>query len=32
MAVTQCRDLGVRLTPQQAEDALGQALLDAIYS
>jgi lipoyl(octanoyl) transferase len=32
MAVTQCRDLGVRLSLQQAEDALGQALLDAIYS
>lgn len=32
MAVTQCRDLGVVLTLPQAENALGQALLDAIYS
>lgn len=32
MAVTQCRDLGVALTPAQAEDALAQTLLDAIYS
>jgi lipoyl(octanoyl) transferase len=32
MAVTQCRDLGVKLSLQQAEDALGHALLDAIYS
>ena len=32
MAVTQCRDLGVKLSPPQAEAALGRALLDAIYS
>jgi lipoyl(octanoyl) transferase len=32
MAVTQCRDLGVGLSLRQAEDALGHALLDAIYS
>lgn len=32
MAVTQCRDLGVELSRGQAEDALGRALLDAIYS
>lgn len=32
MAVTQCRDLGVALTPRQAEHALVRALLDAIYS
>ena len=32
MAVTQCRDLGVKLSPQQAGAALAQALLDAIYS
>lgn len=32
MAVTQCRDQGVALTLPQAEHALGEALLDAIYS
>ena len=32
MAVTQCRDLGVKLSAQQAEAVLGQALLDRIYS
>ncbi len=32
MAVTQCRDLGVKLSLQQAGAALGRALLDAIYS
>jgi lipoyl(octanoyl) transferase len=32
MAVTQWRDLGVGLSPGEAEDALGRALLDAIYS
>ena len=32
MAVTQCRDLGVKLSLQQAEAVLGQALLDRIYS
>ena len=32
MQVTHCRDLGVRLTLPQAEQALTQALLDAIYS
>jgi lipoyl(octanoyl) transferase len=32
MAVTQCRDLGVNLTLPQAEQALGRALLDTIYS
>jgi len=32
MRVTQCRDLGVALTLQQAERALTQALLAAIYS
>ena len=32
MAVTQCRNLGVNLTLPQAEQALGRALLDTIYS
>ena len=32
MRVTQCRDLGVKLSLQQAERALTQALLAAIYS
>lgn len=32
MPVTQCRDLGVKLSPPQAGQALAQALLDAIYS
>ncbi len=32
MRVTQCRDLGVMLTLPQAEQALAQALLAAIYS
>ena len=32
MRVTQCRDLGVQLTLPQAEQALTQALLAAIYS
>lgn len=32
MRVTQCRDLGVNLTLPQAEQALGRALLDTIYS
>jgi lipoyl(octanoyl) transferase len=32
MAVTQWRDLGVGLSPGEAEDALGRALLDAIHS
>jgi lipoyl(octanoyl) transferase len=32
MAVTQCRDLGVKLTWPQAEQALTRALLAAIYS
>jgi lipoyl(octanoyl) transferase len=32
MAVTQCRDLGVELSVVQAERALTQTLLDAIYS
>lgn len=32
MAVTQCRDLGVELSVPQAEQALAQALLAAIYS
>jgi lipoyl(octanoyl) transferase len=32
MRVTQCRDLGVDLTPPQAGQALVQALLDTIYS
>jgi lipoyl(octanoyl) transferase len=32
MAVTQCRDLGVELSPPQAEQALAEALLEAIYS
>lgn len=32
MPVTQCRDLGVQLTLPQAEQALTQALLAAIYS
>jgi lipoyl(octanoyl) transferase len=32
MRVTQCRDLGVTLTLPQAEQALTQALLAAIYS
>ena len=32
MPVTQCRDLGVHLTLPQAEQALTQALLAAIYS
>jgi lipoyl(octanoyl) transferase len=32
MRVTQCRDLGVELTLPQAEHALTQALLAAIYS
>jgi lipoyl(octanoyl) transferase len=31
MRVTQCRDLGVKLTLPQAEQALAGALLDAIY-
>ena len=32
MRVTQCRDLGVKLTLPQAEQALAQALRDTIYS
>ena len=32
MPVTQCRDLGVKLSPPQAGQALAQALLDTIYS
>ena len=32
MRVTQCRDLGVKLSPPQAGQALAQALLDTIYS
>jgi lipoyl(octanoyl) transferase len=32
MRVTQCRDLGVKLTLPQAEQALAQALQDTIYS
>ncbi len=32
MAVTQCRNLGVNLALPQAEQALGRALLDTIYS
>jgi lipoyl(octanoyl) transferase len=32
MRVTQCRDLGVKLSPQQAGQALAQALKDTIYS
>jgi lipoyl(octanoyl) transferase len=32
MAVTQCRDLGVKLSLPQAEEAVARALLDAIYS
>ncbi|WP_157648575.1 lipoyl(octanoyl) transferase LipB [Thiobacillus denitrificans] len=32
MAVTQCRDLGVQLSPPQAGQILARTLLDAIYS
>lgn len=32
MPVTQCRDLGVKLPPPHAGQALARALLDAIYS
>ena len=32
MRVTQCRDLGMKLSPPQAWQALAQALLDTIYS
>lgn len=32
MPVTQCRDLGVTLSPPQAGQALARALLDTIYS
>jgi len=32
MPVTQCRDLGVKLSPLQAGQALAQALRDTIYS
>jgi lipoyl(octanoyl) transferase len=32
MRVTQCRDLGVKLSPPQAGQALVQALLETIYS
>ncbi|MFP5380823.1 MAG: lipoyl(octanoyl) transferase LipB [Gammaproteobacteria bacterium] len=31
LRVTQCRDLGIALSVQQVEEALAQALLDAIY-
>lgn len=32
MAVTQCRDLGVQLSPPQAGQILARTLLDAVYS
>lgn len=32
MRVTQCRDLGVSLSPAQAAQALARALLDAVYA